>query len=573
MRRVMQEKMMYPMRKLGSVRTLKQRTPKLLLPQNLTFQQVPHPHQEYTYINPAMFALILAAAYFVSKKIKEHHGFVPPSACYEAWQGTHYRFDDFKSWEDLANNFLKNYLACFPDATKEDSEFVREAILSLKTKDHEVFLNLVYWLQKNHVFNAYPHLFNQLNDICLRLAKVNVLKAMEAVYPLLAGFNYAAQRLIKHPYATQIQSATEELLCGPGSMRYVGARAFVDKLYIEALNKAYDDYIEEQLKQISPDDYTSLENIRHYYAEKLNSLSDLYENGRVVVLNQFSFEDDSTKQLKESILSRMACLENKTRGASEDLTFISAGAHFACGQIRLTKSIKNGRIHAEILIVDSKGADWGIECWTDYYRVIADIFHNDATYYVSEELNQKKGVGCSFFSALGFECLLHQDVFAFLSQPKNVTGHYPSVISTKDGVSVHSVIQFHTVRLPTDFNAMKQVITGEHTTIDSGCELCHFPLPLPKPGDPYSMDGAKKVTVAMKGRGCLRQDMVERKYSRKLEDKIIGEYLGTQLNNGKPANNGTNHYSFVQGFGVANALINNSTITRALFEDPIVRNL
>lgn len=500
-------------------------------------------------------------------------------ACYEAKMGTRFQFDDFKSWEDLIDTFCESYTSCLsvsgaPEKhIHQEKENAKYALYALKTKDHQIFLNFVESLKQRKIFENHSSIFNQLMDICTRLSKVDVLRELNTIYPGLTRLNKKARKLLTDPNAGEIQRLTEQFITGPGSMKDDGADIFIHALYEMELNDAHSDYLKSQLvnyNQSNSEDW--VESFLSHF-KKQQAIHERYDQDHLAIISEFL--DDHSPD--EQFLLFAENLKNKllnSRPTLQEGTFLIAGSHFTCGKLRLEKDTNN-EITAKLICIDGKGANWG-QLNFRYHFLLHDFFNGKIETFISEEFIQKAGKGCSFIATQQLYYLLHLsryipngDLFDYIrNQPP---GNEATLVQPEiDALAIKTIIHAKTTRLPAALCIFRQAIDDRHKH-DSN-HLARYHRDQLVIGNDY-LSAIDSSTSSKVHAGCygVLTDLQERaeeydapssprtKDGSTLRDLLIKNYL-VQQSNGKPANLGTDHFSFYAGTSIVSRALQNGLL-------------
>lgn len=492
---------------------------------------------------------------------------------YEAKNGSKFRFEDFKSWEQLVFAFSESYASHLPplsaDEIRREKERAEYAIYALKTTDHAVFLEFVNSLAQRGLLASQPSLFNQLTDICTRLSKVDVLRKLNKINPALTKLNKEANSLLTHPHADEIQRLTEQFITGPGSMKDDGANAFLQSTYYAELEDAYHDFLTAQCIDENASNSEMWSQQFLSYLQNVNRVHDRYSHDQLAIITEFS-HDSLDKTADEQFVFFADKLKRKMHNEQSTTiegTFLFAGSHFSCGRLRLEKDA-NGEIAAKLVCIDGKGADWGQTCYK-YYFTLNDFFNGKLDVYISEENIQKAKTGCSFIAVQQFYYLLHAPLYIqqgdLFKYAKDHTTDRASLVKIDENGVVTTIIDAKTTRLPAALCTLRQVTDEKHVREDV---LIRYDENQLKIGSelPERKETQNKA-VKVDGRCSALTDLQKRadeyrapsspraKDDSTLADMVTG-YFGRQPN-GKPANLGTEHFSFYMGTTVVSSALRN----------------
>ena len=476
---------------------------------------------------------------------------------------TEFRYPNFESWDELADTFAKAYVSRAPitsqGSIEDEKQQARNYIKLLRTNDHDSFIAIVRYLHQVGFFEDRPRVFHQIVSVCVLLFKADVLQALHEIDPVAVVANRDARALLADPNAAEKQRLVEQFITGPGSMKEDGANAYLNALCYNDLGRSLDGFITQYLEKNNESNDDAWAYAFSSYLAQLRAVYKRYDRNQIAIINSF---DDSTNPgaSDKQFMSFIGGLEARLL-ASQSSEIVGscliAGGHFMCFQLKLEKN-DNHEISATVLKIDGKGADWA-QGLNRYESLLDEYLKGKVTLFASEELIQKAGKGCSFIAADHLRRMVNATTYDgddLLGYVQNHTTGNIQMVSFDDFDRVTSFFLANTVRLPAEFCLMRQPMDDKHMQEDP---IDHFPANQLQIGQRASELESGAPCPGARGRCGVFTDLKDRasEYAEKDRFGVGTNTLKSSLEcslgrqpNGKPANLGTERFSFSQGIAV-----------------------
>lgn len=512
-----------------------------------------HPKASYVnYYKMAFFGFSFATFFYQSQSFFQNTSLF---ACFcktycEAYLGTKYRTHPFESWDALVRELIDDCEAAIA-LTPSEEKSLKDALYAMRCVDHSQFI--AYLKAHDSFIKVHPFLFNALGDIAALLGKVSVLRVLENINPSLMSFHSFAQRLLRHPRANDIERLGNQVVTGPGNMKFDGANALLNTFYRRDLDEAYADFLEKEIGNIHGDDYCFSQHLCAY-TKKLDEIHKRYSPENLVFFCDYMNDRGCDRdKLHRDFKNQLLLLKEKLVAGSHSVTvsFLIEMGHFACGQIALHRD-DNGTISGEMVVIDGLGAGSGVQRHESMYFIFSHFCAGNAALYVSEELIQRTTFGCSIVAQQQLDMLLHTshyvpggDLFAYLRRNKT---DYRDLCFYDYGSSRYTDhLKVTTARLPAAFCSLKQVLS------DKRLEEVVFRIDPRAVGNADMNDFTVLESVSVRGQGSLLSDLKNRKeeyelsvlnHTKTLEEKAVASLA---VKAGKLINPGIDYFAFTEG--------------------------